>query len=102
MTNRTVKWAAAGAVAVLVLGSGCARIEDVNALQSQISALEGELATAQDAAASARAEAEAARAAAGDAAGAASNAMSAAGEAQASGAANAEKIDRMFEKVMMK
>ena len=47
-------------------------------------------------------EAEAARAAAGNAASAADGAMNAAGEAQAGSAANAEKIDRMFEKVMMK
>ena len=103
MNNRIAKWAtAAGAVAILALSSGCARIQDVDALESEVDSLRGELAAAQDAAASARAEAEAARAAAGDAASAAGDAMSAASDAQANGAANAEKLDRMFEKVMMK
>jgi uncharacterized phage infection (PIP) family protein YhgE len=103
MKNRTVKWAtAAGAVAVLMLSSGCVRIQDVEMLQAEVDALKGELAAAQDAAAGAMSEAAAARAAAGDAASAADGAMNAAGEAQAGSAANAEKIDRMFEKVMMK
>ena len=103
MNNRIAKWAtAAGAVAILTISSGCARIQDVDTLQAEIESLRGELAAAQDATASARAEAEAARAAAGDAASAAGDAMSAASDAQASGAANAEKLDRMFEKVMMK
>ena len=103
MNNRIAKWAtAAGAVAILTLSSGCARIQDVDALQAELESLRGELASAQDATASARSEAEAARAAAGDAASAAGDAMSAASDAQASGAANAEKIDRMLEKVMMK
>lgn len=101
MKNRTVKWAAAG-VAVLMLSSGCARIQDMETLQAEIDALKGELATAQDAASGAMSEATAARAAAGDAASAADSAMNAASEAQAGGAANAEKIERMFEKVMMK
>lgn len=103
MNNRIAKWAtAAGAVAILTLSSGCARMQDVDSLQAQLESIKGELMSAQEAAASARAEAEAARAAAGDAASAAGNAMNAANDAQASGAANAEKIDRMFEKVMMK
>ena len=80
MNNKTVKWAAAaGAAAMLLLGSGCARMQDVESLQAEVD-----------------------RAAAGDAASAADSAMSAANDAQASGAANAEKIDRMFEKAMMK
>ncbi len=103
MNNRTVGWATtAGAAAMLLLGSGCASIQDMDALKAQVDALQGELAAAQGEAANARAEAEAARAAAGDAASAADSAMNAASDAQASGAANAEKIDRMFEKVMMK
>ena len=103
MNNKTAKWAtAAGAAALLLLGSGCARIQDVDALQGEIDSLKGELSAAQEAAASAKAEAMAAQAAAGDAASAADNAMSAASDAKTSGAANAEKIDRMFEKVMMK
>ena len=103
MNNRIAKWAtAAGAVAILTLSSGCARMQDVDSLQAQVDSLKSELMSAQEAAASARAEAEAARAAAGDAASAAGDAMNAANDAQASGAANAEKLDRMFEKVMMK
>ncbi len=103
MKHRTAKWAtAAGAVAVLMLSTGCARIQDVESLQAEVDMLKGELATAQGAAAGAQAEAEAARAAAGDAASAAGNAMATANEAQAGGAANAEKIDRMFKKLMMK
>lgn len=103
MKHRTARWAtAAGAVALLTLGSGCARIQDVESLQAEIDALKGELTAARDATANAMSEAEAARAAAGDAAGAANSAMAAASEAQAGGAANAERIDRMFEKVMMK
>ena len=103
MKYRTAKWATvAGAVAVLTLGSGCARIQDVEAMQAEIDTLQGELAAAQGTAANAMSEAQAAQAAAGDAASAADGAMNAANEAQASGAANAEKIDRMFEKVMMK
>ena len=103
MRNRTAKWAtAAGAVAVLALSSGCARIQDVKMLQTEVDTLKGELAAAQSAAAGAMSEAEAARAAAGDAASAADSAMNAAGDAQAGTAANAEKLDRMFEKVMMK
>lgn len=103
MNNRISKWAtAAGAVAILTLSSGCARIQDVDALQAQVESLKSELMSAQEAAASARAAAEAANAAAGSAANAADSAMDAANNAQASGAANSEKIDRMFEKVMMK
>ena len=103
MNKKTAKWATAtGAAALLLLGSGCARIQDVDALQAEIDSLKGELSAAQDAAASARAEAEAARAAAGNAASAADSAMSAANDAQASGAANSEKLERMLEKVMMK
>ena len=103
MNKKTAKWAtAAGAAALLLLGSGCARIQDVDALQGEVDSLKAELAAAQDAAANAKAEAMAAQAAAGDAASAANDAMGAANDAQASGAANAEKIERMFEKVMMK
>lgn len=103
MNNRTARWAtAAGAAAILVLSSGCASVQDVDSLQAEVDALKAELAAAQSEAANAKAEAMAARAAAGDAASAADGAMSAASDAQASGAANAEKIDRMFEKVMMK
>lgn len=103
MRNRTAKWAtAAGAVAILALSSGCARIQDMEMLQNEVDALKGELAAAQGAASGAMSEAEAARAAAGDAASAADSAMNAASDAQAGNAANAEKIDRMFEKVMMK
>ena len=103
MNKKTAKWAtAAGAAALLLLGSGCARIQDVDTLQGEIDSLKSELAAAQDAAATAKADAMAAQAAAGDAASAADNAMSAASDAQASGAANSEKLERMFEKVMMK
>ena len=104
MKNRTVKWAtAAGAVAALILSTGCARTQDVEMLQAEVDALKGDLAAAQDAAIENNAKAAAAaRAAASDAASAAEGAMNAAGEAQASSAANAEKIDRMFEKAMMK
>ena len=103
MNNKTAKWAtAAGAAALLVLGSGCARIQDVNALQAEIDSLKTELSAAQAATEAAKTEAMAARSAAGDAASAADSAMSAASDAQASGAANSEKIERMFQKVMMK
>lgn len=103
MNSRTAKWAtAAGAVAVLMLSVGCASVQEVESLRGEVDTLKGELAAAQDVAASAMSEAEAARAAAGDAASDADGAMSAANEAQAGSAANAEKIDRMFEKVMMK
>ena len=103
MKSRTARWAtAAGAVAILTLSSGCARIQDMESLQAEVDGLKSELAAAQDAATGAMTEAEAARAAAGDAASAADSAMSAASEAQAGGAANAEKLDRMFEKMMMK
>jgi len=103
MNNKTAKWAtAAGAAALLLLGSGCARIQDVDAVQAEVESLKSELAAAQAEAEAAKAEAMAARAAAGDAVSAADNAMSAASDAQASGAANSEKIERMFQKVMMK
>lgn len=103
MRNRTAKWAtAAGAVVVLALGSGCVRIQDVEMLQAEVETLKGELADAQGAAKGAMSEAEAARAAAGDASRAADSAMNTANDAQAGSTANSEKIDRMFEKVMMK
>ena len=103
MNSRTAKWATTvGAVAILTLSAGCASVGEVESLQAEVDALKGELAAAQGAASSAMSEAQAARAAAGDAAGDAAGAMSAANEAQAGSAANAEKIDRMFEKVMMK
>ena len=66
MKNRTVKWAtAAGAVAALILSTGCARTQDVEMLQAEVDALKGDLAAAQDAATGAMSEATAARAAAG-------------------------------------
>ena len=107
MNDRIAKRATiAGAVAALVLSAGCARIQDMDTIEAEVAALKSELAAAQseaaEATARAQSEAEAARAAAGDAASAADSAMSAASDAQASGAANAEKIDRMFEKVMSK
>ena len=105
--NRTARWATAvGAVAALMLGAGCADIGTVESLQAEVEALKSEQAAARNAAesaaAEAQAEAQAARAAAGDAASAAASAMNAANEAQAGSAANAEKIDRMSEKMMMK
>lgn len=103
MNSRTAKWATTtGAVAVLMLSAGCASIGEVESLRTDVDALKGELADVQGAAASAMSEAQAARAAAGDAARTADGAMSAANEAQAASAANAEKIDRMLDKVMMK
>lgn len=94
--------AAAGAVAVLTLSSGCVRMQDVEMLQSEVDRLTTDLAAAQEAAKGAMMEAEAANAAAGSAAAAASDAMSAASDAQANAAANAEKLQRMLDKVMMK
>ena len=94
--------AAAGAAAVLTLSSGCARMQDIEMLQSEVDRLNTDLAAAQEAAKGAMMEAEAANAAAGNAAAAASDAMSAASDAQANAAANAEKLQRMLDKVMMK
>ena len=103
MNHRIAKRATiAGAVAALLLSTGCARIQDVDTLEAEVAALKTELAAAQAAAAGAMTEAQAAQAAAGDAASAAGDAMNAASDAQAGGAANAEKIKRMFEKAMMK
>ena len=46
MNNRIAKWAtAAGAVAILTLSSGCARIQDVDAIQAELESLRGELAS---------------------------------------------------------
>ena len=48
MNNRIARWAtAAGAVAILALGSGCARIQDVDSLQAQVESLKSELMSAQ-------------------------------------------------------
>ena len=103
MNNRTARWAtAAGAAAILLLSSGCARIQDVDAMQAQIDALKGELATAQSEAANAKAEAAGALEAAGAASARAGNALRTANTAAEGNAANSEKLDRMFEKVMMK
>ena len=97
------KWTtAACAAAALALVAGCASIQDMEALQAEITNLQSELAAAQGAASGAMNEAEAALEAAGDASARAKAAMNAAEDAAAGGAANAEKIDRMFEKVMMK
>ena len=94
--------AAAGAAAVLTFSSGCARVQDVEMLHAEVDRLNSDLAAAQDAAKGAMMEAEAANAAASNAAAAASDAMNAASDAQAGAAANAEKLERMLEKVMMK
>ena len=101
--KKIVKWTtAACAAAALALVAGCASVQDLEAVQGQVDSLKSELAAAQAAADSAMSEAKAAGMAAGDAAGAADAAMNAASDAAAGGAANAEKLDRMFEKVMMK
>ena len=101
--KQIAKWtSAACAAAALALVAGCASVQDVDSLQAEVMRLQSELSAAQDAAAGAMKEAEAANAAAGDASASAQAAMGAAEDAAAGGAANAEKIDRMFEKVMMK
>ena len=101
--KKIAKWTtAACAAAALALVAGCASVQDLEAVQGQVDSLKGELAAAQAAADSAMSEAKAAGMAAGEAAGAADAAMNAASDATAGGAANAEKLDRMFEKVMMK
>ena len=101
--KKIAKWTtAACAAAALALVAGCASVQDLEAVQGQVDSLKSELAAAQAAADSAMSEAKAAGMAAGDAAGAADAAMNAASDAAAGGAANAEKLDRMFEKVMMK
>jgi len=103
MSYRTAKWAtAAGAAAILLFSSGCARIQDVDSMQAEIDALKGELAAAQSEAANARAEAAGALEAAGAASARAGNALRTANTAAEGSADNAEKLDRMFEKVMMK
>ena len=101
--KKIAKWTtAACAAAALALVAGCASVQDLEAVQGQVDSLKSELAAAQAAADSAMSEAKAAGMAAGDAAGAADAAMNAASDAAAGGAANAEKLDRMFEKAMMK
>ena len=101
--KKIAKWTtAACAAAALSLVAGCASVQELAAVQGQVDSLKSELAAAQAAADSAMSEAKAAGMAAGDAAGAADAAMNAASDAAAGGAANAEKLDRMFEKVMMK
>ena len=101
--KKIAKWTtAACAAAALALVAGCASVQDMEALQGQVDSLKGELAAAHAAADTAMSEAKAAGMAAGDAAGAADAAMNAASDAAAGGSANAEKLDRMFEKVMMK
>ncbi len=103
MNYRTARWAtAAGAAAILLLSSGCARIQDMDAMQAEIDSLKGELAAAQSEAASAKAEAADALEAAGAASARAGNALRTANTAAEGSANNTEKLDRMFEKVMMK
>ena len=103
MKSRIHQWAGAGcAVAMLALGAGCASTGDLDALRAEIESLKNTTAATGQAASSAMKDAETARAEAGDASRAANNALSAAREAQTTGAANSEKIDRMFKKSMMK
>ena len=104
---RTVKaiaqWTtAACAVAALITLSGCASMQDMKGVQDEVMSLKSDLAAAQSALDAAMKEAKAAAMAAGDAANAANAAMTAGNDAAATSAANAEKLDRMFEKLMMK
>ena len=97
------KWTtAACAVAALTTLSGCASMQDMETVQGDVMSIKSDLAAAQAAADAAMNEAKAAAMAAGEAAMAAQAAMAAANDAAATGAANAEKLDRMFEKMMMK
>ena len=103
MKNRIAKWTtAACAVAVVTLGAGCASSRDMDALRAEIDGLKGTTATAQETASGAVSDAAAARTEAGEAARTANRALSAARESQTCCAANSEKIERMFEKSMMK
>ena len=103
MRSRIPQWAgAACAVAMLALGAGCATTDDLNAIRAELESLQSTTAAAGQAASSAMKDAEAARTEAGEASRTANNALSAAREAQTSGAANSERIDRMFKKSMMK
>lgn len=96
MENRFAKLTAVVSVAtLLIVGAGCASIEDVKALRADVESLKG-------ASASASADAEAARTEAGEASRTANRALSAAREAQTCCAANSERIERMFKKSMMK
>ena len=95
MENRTSKLTtAACAATVLLFSAGCATTD--------LEAVRAELQSVKDMSASAMADAEAARTEAGEASRTANRVLSAAREAQAMGAANSERIDRMFEKAMVK
>ena len=103
MKTRIGKWSAAASVAAVVtLGAGCASTDDLNALRADVEGLKGATAAAQSTADGAVSDAESARAEADQASRTANRALSAAREAQAGGAANSEKIERMFKKSMMK
>lgn len=103
MKSRIAKWAAASSVAaVMTFGAGCASTKEMDALRADVDSLKGMTSAAQETAAGAASDAEAARAEAGEASRTANRALSAAREAQACCAANSEKIERMFEKSMMK
>ena len=103
MKKRVGKWSAsAGLAAVVALGAGCASTDDLDAIRADLDSLRGEAAAARDSASGAMADAEAARNEAGEASRTANRALSAARDAQAGGAANSEKLERMFKKSMMK
>ena len=103
MKTKIAKWTnAASAAAVLTLVAGCASVDDMNNIRGGMESLRSEVMAAQAAANAAAAEAEAARTEAGEASRTANRALSAAREAQTCCADNSEKIDRMFEKSMMK
>ncbi len=107
MKKRIAKWtAAATTAAVVAFGAGCASTDDLDgvqaAMQAEIENLRGAAAAAQETADGAVSDAEAARAEAGEASRTANRALSAAREGQACCTANSEKIERMFEKSMMK
>ena len=96
MENRTSKLTtAACAATVLLFSAGCATTDDLEAVRAELQSVKGT-------SASAMADAEAARTEAGEASRTANRGLSAAREAQAMGAANSERIDRMFEKAMVK
>ena len=97
------KWTtAACAVAALTTLSGCASVQDMRGVQGDVMSLKSDLAATQSAVEAAMKEAKAAAMAASEAAMAANAAMTAGNDAAATSAANAEKLDRMFEKLMMK
>lgn len=110
MKKRIAKWTtAASTVAVVTFGAGCASTADLNVVQAELENLKSAAAAAQQTASAAQetatgavSDAEAARAEADQASRTANRALSAAREGQASSAANSEKIERMFEKSMMK